>query len=819
MKPALLVTLLCFITFGLFAQDVTISGKITDESGKPVSFATVYVKNTTKGTSANSDGSYSLNLKPGRYDVQYKAVGYKQQSRQVDLSTNKTVNVTLSAELFELKEVAIRAGGEDPAYAIIRKAIKKRKAYLNQVDAYTCEVYIKGLQKLLAAPKTFLGVDVQKIARENGLDSNRRGIVYLSESQSKYSFMRPDNVHEEVISSKFSGSNRAFTFNRASDMRVNFYENLQNWEGLSNRPLISPIADNALSYYKYKWMGISIENGETINKILVTPRRDFDPCFSGYIYVIEDTWRLQSVALNLTKKANINFVDTLKVNQEFFPVTANVWMPASIKFEFIGGFFGFKFGGYFISLYKDYDINPRLDKKQFAEVLRITKGINKKDSTYWEQQRPIPLTDEEKNDYKNKAVLAAKRESKPYLDSLDSENNKVTIDKVFLSGYSHRNLYDKEYYNFSSILGSLLYNTVEGFAVDYAASFTKQIDSVNNRYLNIYGKVRYGFSNKLFNASGGVSFPAGPLMLNVAGGSDVLDMNNRSPISGLTNTFYNLLNRQNLQKLYQKQYASFGASVRISGGWQASASAEWANRRWLPNTSSYSLFNPKGHEYTSNNPFVPQQDVPLFPDNQSFKLGIRTTYNFSNKYETYPTGKRYLPSPYPTVGLSFTKAVKNVFGSDADYNLLSVDISKEDIPMGLYGKTSFYISAGKFINVKSIYYTDYRHFSGNEILFYKTGISKFLLLDLYDFSTGDKYAEAHLEHNFSGIIMSKLPLLRKLKLQEVIDFNYLTTPTLKNYTELGFGLQSPAGIRVMYGTSFNNLDGKANNAIRIGLSF
>jgi hypothetical protein len=185
-------------------------------------------------------------------------------------------------------------------------------------------------------------------------------------------------------------------------MRVNFYENLQNWEGLSNRPLISPIADNALSYYKYKWMGISIENGETINKILVTPRRDFDPCFSGYIYVIEDTWRLQSVALNLTKKANINFVDTLKVNQEFFPVNANVWMPASIKFEFTGGFFGFKFGGYFISLYKDYDINPRLDKKQFAEVLRITKGINKKDSAYWEQQRPIPLTDEEKTDYKTK---------------------------------------------------------------------------------------------------------------------------------------------------------------------------------------------------------------------------------------------------------------------------------------------------------------------------------------------------------------------------------------------------------------------------------
>jgi hypothetical protein len=91
--------------------------------------------------------------------------------------------------------------------------------------------------------------DVQKATREAGLDSNRTGIVYLSESQSKLSFMRPDDVHEELISSKVSGSNRAFSYNRASDLRVNFYENTQVWEGLSNRPLVSPIADNALFYY------------------------------------------------------------------------------------------------------------------------------------------------------------------------------------------------------------------------------------------------------------------------------------------------------------------------------------------------------------------------------------------------------------------------------------------------------------------------------------------------------------------------------------------------------------------------------------------
>nr|WP_294946562.1 DUF5686 and carboxypeptidase regulatory-like domain-containing protein [uncultured Mucilaginibacter sp.] len=818
MKHLFLYIFLSFFALKLSAQEATISGKITAEDGKPIPFATVYIKNTTKGTSANSEGEYSINLKSGVYDVQFKAIGYRQESRKVDLKINQKTDVVLKNEDYQIKEVTVRAGAEDPAYAIIRKAIKKRKGYLNAVNAYTCEVYIKGLQKLLAAPKKFLMFDVQKATREAGLDSNRRGIVYLSESQSKLSFMKPDNIHEEIISSKVSGSNRAFSFNRASDLRVNFYENTQIWEGLSNRPLVSPIADNALFYYKYQWMGISIENGETINKIKVTPRRSYDPCFSGYIYILEDSWRLQSLGLSITKKSNINFVDTLNVNQEFVPVNNDVWMPSSIKFEFTGGLFGFRIGGYFISIYKDYNINPTLDKKQFAEVLRITKGVNKKDSAFWEQQRPIPLTLEEKTDYTKKAVLAAKRESKPYLDSLDKENNKVSFDKLLVSGYQHRNRYKHEYYNLNSVIGSVFYNTVQGFALDYGGSYTKQIDSVNNKYFSVYGKAGYGFDNKLFYGSGGVTMPAGPFTLNIAGGSDVVDMNNRQPITRFMNTAYSLLNRENFEKLYQKQYASVSLSTRITGGWLASGTVEWAERKWLPNTANYSLFHPKGNEFTSNNPLTPSIDAPLFPQNQSFKLSLRTSYDFSDKYETYPNGKRYLPSKYPTIGFNVTKGIKNVLGSDVDYTLLSADISKSDISLGFYGKTSFYVGAGKFFNANSLFYTDYKHFSGNRVLFYNSGINHFLLLDYYRYSTGDKYLEGHLEHNFSGFITNKIPLIRKLKLQEIFDVNYLYTPTLKHYTEIGFGLQTNTGIRVMYGMAFNQ-GGKVDNALRIGVSF
>jgi hypothetical protein len=803
-----------FTSITVFAQ-LNLSGKIKDDHANAIPFATIYIKNTTIGTSANSDGEYTLQLKPGQYEVLYKAVGYRQESRRIEIKTNQILDVSLKPESYLLKDVTINAKTEDPAYAIIRKAIKKRKSYLNEVKAYTVDVYIKGLQKLLDAPKRFLGRDMQQVARDIGLDSNRRGIVYLSESESKYSYQYPDNVHEEMISSKVSGSNRAFSFNRATDMKVNFYENLQNWQELSNRPLVSPIAEDAMLYYNYKLLGESVENGETIYKIRVKPRRDYDPCFNGTIYILKDSWRIYGLDLYLTKKANINFVDTLKINQQFFPVNNKAWMTSSAKFEFTGGLFGFKFGGYFISIYKNYDLAPVFDKKEFLEVMRITKEVNKKDSLYWEQQRPIPLTGEEKTDYTKKEKLAQKRESKEYLDSLDRRNNHFKLSNLLLGGVNIRNRYEKKSFHYDPILGSFLFNTVEGFAFNYGASFTKQIDSATNRFLRVGARVRYGFSNHLLNGNVTGTIPISTFRLGFSGGSDIVDLNNHNPIPQGINTDYSLFERQNYEKLYQKDFVNLSLAGRISGGWVGSVGVEWANRKWLPNTSSYSIFSPNGHQYTSNNPLTPAQDVPLFPENQSLKITLRTSYDFSNKYETYPNGRRYLPSAYPTIGFSYTKGIKNVFGSDVDYDLVSVDITKSNIPMGMYGKTSFYIGVGKFLNANSLYYPDYKQFAGNQVLFYQQGISKFLLLDYYTFSTPKQYVEGHFEHNFSGFILNKIPLIRKAKLQEIVDVNYLSTPNLKNYTEVGIGVEY-FGIRLMYGQSYNS-GSNIHQAVRLSL--
>src|ERR1700759_1251238 len=109
MRLTLLFTLVLF-GFGASAQ-VTLSGKVSDKEGKGVPFASIYIKGTTKGTSANIEGEYSLNLQPGQYEVLYRAVGYKQESQNVSLGKNTILNITLTGEVYELGGITINGNG------------------------------------------------------------------------------------------------------------------------------------------------------------------------------------------------------------------------------------------------------------------------------------------------------------------------------------------------------------------------------------------------------------------------------------------------------------------------------------------------------------------------------------------------------------------------------------------------------------------------------------------------------------------------------------------------------------------------------------
>ncbi|KIA92951.1 hypothetical protein OC25_14690 [Pedobacter kyungheensis] len=807
--------LFCGLTNIVFAQQFSVTGTVKDTNGQPVPFASVYLKNTTTGTSANVDGKYSIKLKNGQQTLSFRAVGYKQQDHIINLSDDISLNVTLTAESYTLENVNIRANAEDPAYAIIRKAIKERKTHLNEVKSFSCDVYIKGVQRLKGAPKKFFGQDIQKVLE---LDTNRKGIIYLSESQSKFNFSRPNSIHEEMISSKVAGRNNAFSFNKASDLIINFYDNYLLENKLSARGFISPIADNALFYYKYKLLGESTENGELIHKIQVIPRRENDPVFRGIIYIIDNSWRIYNTDLFLTKNAGINFIDTLNINQQFTKVK-EVYMPTSINFQFAGNVLGFKIAGYYVGVYSNYNIDPKFSKNFFSgEILKVTEMVNKKDSAYWVNNRPIPLTEDEKINYIKKDSIAKLKESKKYLDSLEKENNKFGIGKLLLRGHSINDRYDKEYWYFDPVLRAIFYNTVEGFAIKYGVTYRKTFE--NRRSYSIRPELRYGFANKKLTGSLTGSYYYNPLKSASVGasfGNGIFDLNNLGSMTALGNSINSLFYEKNFPKFYEKSFANINTTRELATGLQGSVSVDYSRNKSLTNSSNFKFIDAKDREFTSNNPFNPAEEVPLFPTYNSFSATASLTYTIGQKYITRPDGKFYTESKYPKITVLYKKGFNNVLSSDIDYDFIKAEVFQERIGLGLLGYTSFLAGVGKFVNNKKMYYPDFKHFSGNISTIFPPNIRKFQYLDFYQFSTNQQYFEAHLEHNFAGFFMNKIPLLRKAKLEEFIGGGYLSSPEKRNYKEFYFGIQRLV-LRASYGFAYDG-GRKLTQGFRISYGF
>ncbi|HLF45509.1 MAG TPA: carboxypeptidase-like regulatory domain-containing protein, partial [Chitinophagaceae bacterium] len=111
------ILLLFFISsFNLcFGQSTfTISGKVRDAaSNEPLAFASVFCQNTTLGTTTNKEGSFSLNVKNGGYDLVITYTGYRPQLIRISPDTSTTdLLIAMVKEEINIEEVVIRNTNE-----------------------------------------------------------------------------------------------------------------------------------------------------------------------------------------------------------------------------------------------------------------------------------------------------------------------------------------------------------------------------------------------------------------------------------------------------------------------------------------------------------------------------------------------------------------------------------------------------------------------------------------------------------------------------------------------------------------------------------
>ncbi len=807
-----LFTSLFFLFSFCFSQATTVSGTVTDEQGNAVPYVNVYIKELYKGASTNTAGFYSIHVQPGSYTLVFKFLGYKTETRNIVLTDEPLqVNCTLHPEKFELGTVTISAGAEDPAYAIMRNAIRKRKYYLEEVNAYACNVYIKGVQRLTSYPEKFLG---QKLNFGAYVDSVT-GIFYLSESVSKFKYQKPNKINEEMISSRISGNSKAFSYNQASDMMFNFYENTIKAKQIGERGFISPVAGSAMFYYRYKLLGSSIENDVLVHKIELTPRRQHDPVFRGVIYIADSTWRIHNMDVLLVRDAGLEFVDTLQIRQTYLPVDTknDIWMPVSNRFDFTFRFLGFKGGGDYVGYFSDFEINPAFAKRTFtSEILKVNDDANSKDSSYWTLIRPIPLTLEEKTDYSKKDSLQIVRESKQFNDSLDSITNKFSLSGYILNGYTRQNRFKKSVLRFSSLLENVQYNTVEGWHASLGVQYTRRFENRKRVWIN--ANARYGFSNKHFNAWAGGSYRyhqknGGRVGLRL--GTEVKQINEDDPVSPLINTFYTLLDAKNYLKIFEKQFVRFETSRELFNGLFAEVNSEFAHRIPLRNTSFLRWNNKSSREFSSNNPFAVSDTVMAFEQHNALAATLDVKYNIAQKYISRPDAKFIEESRFPQL----TASVTHAFLVDARYTKLSAGFNHK-IKLGMAGELFYQARYAWFANTKKIFAPDMQHFKGNQTFFSSFPSDGFNVLAYYNYSTVKPSLAVHAEHHFQKFITNKIPLFRKLKLDEVIGFHYLHVNGLPEHFEFSAGFERLGLLRVDYVQSFTGSK-KPVHAIRFGL--
>jgi len=722
------------ISISLKAQ---LSGIVTDENNNSLPYVNVYVKNTSLGTTTNPEGRYELELSKGQHEIIFQYIGFKNQIETINYENrNEKLDVVMVPETYQLQEVTISANAEDPAYAIIRKAQAKRKYYKKLLDNYECDAYVRGFNKVVNAPEKVLGIEIGDF--EGALDSNRTGVVYLSESISKL-YYKEGKSKEVMYSSKMSGNDQIYSFNSAQEMDLNFYSNTVEL----NRKLVSPIATNAMAHYKYKLEGATYDsNGQLFNKIKVIPKNKYGNSFSGYIYINENLWNIHSLELSATKEATqIPVIDTLTFKQIYAPLNKEDWIPMSNIAIFEASAFGFGIEGNFACVYSNYIMGEVTDDIFNNVVYKVEKEANERTDNYWDTIRPIPLTIEEKLDYQKKDSIKIVRESPAYLDSIDRKANEFEI-KDLLLGYNKQNSFTRTKVRFSSIIGNIRLNSIQGWNSTFKIGYNKNYNKVATKTLHTELGINYGLSEKVLRPNLSAKYRANRtsnLVLEASAGKQLTQYSRLNPIRDWVNSFYTLIGSKNYLKAYDKEYLTLKINSDLLPGLSGDISVDYENRRAV--TNNYLTETKRADKnYTSNNPQLANNDSPAFENHQAVILRASLLINIGQKIWSYPDRKFKVNSSWPTLGFYYKSGLK-ILGGDTKYHLLYSRLTKR-METSIYGHTKISLLLGDFVgDEQPEYFIDYMHAVGNQthLGFPQEYRYSFLNLPYYSNSTNGRF--------------------------------------------------------------------------------
>ena len=818
-----------FLIISSWVKGQVLSGSIRNADGEALPFATIWVADLNKGSIANEDGKFAINLPVGSHQIVFRFLGHSPLTKNVEiLASTKTLEwqITLTEQSVSLSEVNVGALKEDPAIGIMRRMISMAPFHIKELDSYSAKAYVKGVGKVTSISKLMNMMIGKKLEKEAGI---KVGSTYVLEGVNQVTFKKPNAIQEKVISNR-NNLPSVLKSNETPNLRVtqtNFYQ------AKIFNSLISPLSPNAFQFYRFQYLGSFTLHGETISKIQVTPKSSYQDLFDGTLSVVEDTWSIYSFSLHF-KNAN-NSVTLQQQNMPF----QGVWMPINYDLNMVLDVMGFGATFRYITQIKEYKIQvnkaflvkpqiieERLDKKLAKEIDRekiknpkadlgstltrrklkkLLKEVDKEEEKelkpefssdyqfevdtlasqrtedFWKEERQVPLTEAEVKGYKEADSIYVIEKAKIKKDSLKNSNHFSFLHLFSAKTYS----FEKNRVGNRFILGSYGggFSAVDGYFLNRELEFRHNYGQ--NNYWNVGGMIRYAFARNRWNGElfSERNFDENRQKIRFSMGSNLYQINSTEPVSPAINQIYALFFSENYLKYYQKDFVSLTYENQIEAKWRLSGTLEYRNRSSLENHVSHGWFY-QDREFTSNTPINIEMADTRFVNQDQWLLRFGVLWLPSATWRRFNQSRRISINDGPRIQFQSYFA----WGSSS-YSKLSLQVN-QTFPLQRLGSLRVQLHGDYFL-ARPSQFVDYTFFKGNEMDVLGSDEFAFRMLPNYLFATSNGHFRIHAKWQPRKLILTQSNLLNLYGLKENLQYSYLQIPggvKKSPYQEISYGI-------------------------------
>jgi hypothetical protein len=729
-----------------------VSGKVTESAtGSPIPFANVVFTGTTVGAITDFDGNFRVRINENIDSLEVRYIGFITRIKPLKSGNPQIINFQLDEDVQTLGEVVILAG-ENPAFPVLRRIVKSKKQNdKRSLEAFEYEAYVKiemdmdNISEKLKKGKVMSQItsvldSIETIAGEDG-----QAILpfFISEAISRY-YYRNDPVmrREHVLKTKITGigvtdGTSTSQVIGASFQEYNFYKN---WLNIVNKEFVSPIADGWKLYYDYDLIDSLLVEGDSCYRLDFYPKNTQDLAFKGTMWITMTDFALKRIDAHVPNTSNVNYIEKIKVQQDLFKTKEGPWLPHKTRVvidvsQFTGYTAGF-LAKFYIST-KDYSINKPKPIKFYQNPVSMEEDVRMHNASYWAEHRHDSLTTTEVHVY----------------EMIDTLRNIPTVKLGTDLGKFLVNRYHKigklDIGPYTVFFGD---NNIEGIRLGFGA----RTNYAFSKSLTLGGYGAYGFRDQRFK-----HWVYGDYILSRRKWTTIRleHQNDLEQIWLLTNTippsslFFTFSRFGVLKEPYLLNKIKLTLQHQLSRGFNQTIS------------------------FTSQH-FQPQYNFSFTPDKQEPSNVLSDFYLTEVSFKTkFAKDEAFIIDDnrrvslgtirWPSITMTYTYGMPNVLNGDLEYHKLEFSIRKRQ-KMGFLGVSRFSFTGGQIWG--DVPYPIAFNPIGNETPLYAS--SFYNMMRFFEFSS-DRFMAMRINHHFEGLLLNKIPLMKKLKWRLVGNANII----------------------------------------------